>query len=102
MPGKDRFPKKELARALRIELELVWPEFFAYGKLWDIVKHEGPYDQYKERCKAHHDWRDAMYWSIEAHLNHVSGKIKKMMMFLTCLNQVATTPLRIHITGEKN
>ena len=62
MPGKDRFPKKELARALRIELELVWPEFFAYGKLWDIVKHEGPYDQYKERCKAHHDWRDAMYW----------------------------------------
>ena len=71
------FPKREHAKAVRIELDRVWPQFFAFGKLWDIQSHGGPYDLYKERCKVHHDWRDAMYWSIEAHLGHVTGKMKK-------------------------
>ena len=71
------FPKREHAKAVRIELDLVWPEYFAFGKLWDIQSHEGPYDLYQDRCKVHHEWKDAMYWSIESHLGYVSGKIRK-------------------------
>ena len=54
-------------------------EFFAYGQSWDKGKQgAGPYTKYDKRWSVRHDWKDAIFWSLDEAISTKNRKMRRV------------------------
>ena len=74
------FPKRKHSRALRIEMNCLYPNIFGYGLMFNPKKSgAGPYSKYKKRLgsKKPDVHMDAVFWSIQEMVATKATKLRK-------------------------
>ena len=67
--GKNEYPKQKNIRALREELNELFPDLLGFGKLYDKAKVKDAYQANKKRCPNPRPYQDCIYWSLLARLD---------------------------------
>ena len=76
---KKVFPNRKFSKALRIEMNRLYPEIFGYGLMFNRKKlGAGPYTKYKKRLgsKKPDAHMDAVFWSIQEMVATKSTKLR--------------------------
>ena len=67
--GKNEYPKQKNIRALREELNDLFPDLFGFGKLYDESKFTDAYQTNRKRAPKPWPYQDSVYWSLSARLD---------------------------------
>ena len=66
---KNDHPKQKNIRALREELNELFPDLFGFGKLYDKSKFTNAYQTNRKRAPNPWPYQDSIYWSLSARLD---------------------------------
>ena len=66
---KNEYPKQKNIRALREELNDLFPNLLGFGKLYDKAKVKDAYQTNKKRAPKPWPYQDSIYWSLLARLD---------------------------------